>query len=287
MTRRTSLLLFFLALGLSACAAKKPFPTPLPEGEPYPEGISIYGQEGDGCLLQARAFTPADHPAFVEAYASRQPYAHPALWRLLHNLDFEYRLRFADAAERRIRIGDIARQGGGPLLPHSSHQVGLDTDLSFLTSKTPRPDDFVVTDRGVSGDFDLERNWWLAGYLALQPETDRLFVAPEVKVAFCEQRGTLPDWKGKEEVILQRLRPWFGHRDHFHLHLACPRGEKYCFSKADPPPPGDGCQEARSWFGDPKHVARRLRTAPGAPGVFNRRCWSPAEKPGPAPTASK
>ncbi len=35
-------------------------------------------------------------------------------------------------ASPRINVLDISRQGGGPFLPHGSHQNGLDVDIRYV-----------------------------------------------------------------------------------------------------------------------------------------------------------
>jgi len=157
------------------------------------------------------------------------------------------------------------------IMPHKSHQVGLDIDF-YLFSTVGDPHDMVDTGKGVTGVFEFEGSWWLLGYLARHHAVDRFFVAPEIKVALCEKRDEFRDWKGKERVILRRIRAWFGHRDHAHMRLLCPRGEPLCFSRAKEIPSGDGCAEARTWLKDPTHVERRVRSE-YKPGGFSLRCW--------------
>ena len=133
------------------------------------------------------------------------------------------------------------------------------------------PADLVDTGRGVTAAFDMARNWWLAGRLAMTPGVDRIFVAAEVKGAFCALTNP-DDWGTQRSAVLRRLRPWFGHRDHFHVRMACPRGEPFCFSKVGDLPPGDGCHEVAAWLADPAHVERRAQGTLSAPRSFNARC---------------
>ena len=63
---------------------------------------------------------------------------------------------------------------------------------------------------------------------------------------------------------LQRLRPWFGHDEHFHVRLSCPAGSPACESQA-PVPPGDGCDAVlASWVRD-QHQPRPQPKAQAAP----------------------
>ena len=54
---------------------------------------------------------------------------------------------------------------------------------------------------------------------ASDPVVDRIFVNPVIKRELCthEPPGSL--W-------LRKLRPWWGHHDHFHVRLRCPPGSE-------------------------------------------------------------
>ena len=77
------------------------------------------------------------------------------------------------------------------------------------------------------------------------PRVDRIFVNPAIKEALC--KITSPD----DREWLRRIRPWYGHDEHFHVRLACPADSPLCEPQA-PPPPGDGCQEVISWLRPPQ-----------------------------------
>jgi penicillin-insensitive murein endopeptidase len=67
----------------------------------------------------------------------------------------------------------------------------------------------------------------------------RVFVNPVIKKALCEQYP--------RALWLQKLRPWWGHDDHFHVRLHCPAGETTCGDQ-DPLPAGDGCGTELAWW---------------------------------------
>ena len=67
----------------------------------------------------------------------------------------------------------------------------------------------------------------------------RVFVHPLIKQTLCEQFPGAP-W-------LQKVRPWWGHDDHFHVRLRCPAGEITCQDQ-DAPPAGDGCGADLAWW---------------------------------------
>ena len=54
------------------------------------------------------------------------------------------------------------------------------------------------------------------------------------------------DWETGDRSWLRKIRPWWGHHYHFHVRLTCPEGQSGCVNQ-NPPPPGDGCADARQW----------------------------------------
>jgi penicillin-insensitive murein endopeptidase len=152
-----------------------------------------------------------------------------------------------------LLVGDISQPRGGPMLTgHASHQLGLDADVWL----TPMPDrrlsreeremmsatDMVRPDR-----LDIDPKVWTPQHTAViravakEPEVARIFVNAAIKKALCREAGGERGW-------LTKVRPMFGHNYHFHIRLACPRGEEGCADQ-DPPPGGDGCgDELERWF---------------------------------------
>ena len=64
---------------------------------------------------------------------------------------------------------------------------------------------------------------------------------PPIKAELCR-------WATGDRSWLAKIRPLYGHNYHFHIRLACPRGDADCKDQ-DPPPAGDGCgKELDQWF---------------------------------------
>lgn len=149
-------------------------------------------------------------------------------------------------------IGDLGQPRGGPMVTgHASHQIGLDADIWFI----PMPDrrlsaaerDNMAASSIVAADGnDVDRTVWGPQYrrmietVARAPELARMFVNPAIKQTLCREAGADRDW-------LRKVRPWWGHDDHFHIRLNCSAGDALCEGQA-PPPPGDGCGELAWWF---------------------------------------
>ena len=151
-----------------------------------------------------------------------------------------------------LLIGDMAQPRGGPMINgHSSHQIGLDVDIWFkpmpdhVLSPEEREMDPAVNVVAPDG-LDVDHKVWTSAYTevvktaAEDPSVTRIFVNAAIKKEMCSEAGTDRRW-------LAKVRPWWGHSEHFHIRLACP---DYRECKGQPPvPAGDGCGHALdSWF---------------------------------------
>jgi len=83
---------------------------------------------------------------------------------------------------------------------------------------------------------------------------DRIFVNPVIKRALCATQ-TQRDW-------LAKVRPWWGHDEHFHIRLACPSGAAEC-EPQPAVPPGDGCDaDLDRWVEEIRQAAISPRVLP-------------------------
>ena len=165
--------------------------------------------------------------------------------------------RFAKNAKKvgwnGLLVGDMSQPRGGPMLSdHTSHQVGLDVDIWF----TPMPDhvqsreerefgspaDVVALDRlDVDPEVWTPRHTKLIQTAAQDPAVIRILVNAAIKKALCREAGADRAW-------LFKVRPWYGHAEHFHVQIACPADSQECKPQSQPPP-GDGCgHELDFWF---------------------------------------
>ena len=152
-----------------------------------------------------------------------------------------------------LLVGDLSQPRGGPLpTGHASHQIGLDADIWFV----PMPDYKLSAEERekksavsllMNGRLSVDPRKWSIQYARLlkravsYPEVARVFVSAAIKKELCQTAGTDRAW-------LRKLRPWWGHDDHFHVRLDCPPGVAGCISQG-PPGPGDGCgAELDDWF---------------------------------------
>jgi len=216
---------------------------------PFPGPARSIGSYADGCLAGAVPL-PIDGPDWQVMRLSRnRNWGNPELITFLE--------RLGDNAKKvgwnGLLIGDMSQPRGGPMITgHASHQIGLDADIWF----TPMPDhvqtreerefsgavDMVAKDR-----LDVDPEVWthtrtdLVRTAAQDPLVTRIFVNAAIKKAICREAGPDRDW-------LAKVRPWWGHAEHFHVRIACPADSPQC--KPQPPPElSDGCgHELDFWF---------------------------------------
>ena len=217
--------------------------------EPLAAAPRSIGGYADGCLAGGMAL-PISGPTWQVMRLSRnRNWGNPALIKFLE--------RFADNAKKvgwnGLLVGDMSQPRGGPMITgHASHQVGLDADIWF----TPMPDHVLsreerefdgAVDMVASDRLDVDPKVWthartdLIRAAAQDAAVTRIFVNAAIKKAMCREAGSDRDW-------LAKVRPWWGHAEHFHVRIACPADSPQC--KPQPPvPEGDGCgHEMDFWF---------------------------------------
>jgi len=192
---------------------------------------------------------------------SRYCFAHPERKRWFgHPALIAYVERLAAAARAKrlgpLLVGDLAQARGGPApTGHRSHQSGLDVDLGYVAAEPLSPGSSTAKNSSpghVGPDVvdlaheKLTRLWSprvrsLLVLAAADPAVDRVFVHPLIKRELC--RAHLED----SRTWLPKLRPWWGHQDHFHVRLRCPADSPACDNQR--PVEGDGCgDELDHWF---------------------------------------
>ena len=238
-----------LALALAAAPAAAETARQLfgkPDRPTVPPSYAI-GAPGKGCLAGAMQL-PESGPTWQAMRLSRNHgWAHPAMINFIEDLS-----RFAarQPGWRGLYVGDISQPRGGPVNGHASHQIGLDADIWYLR---PTRLDLSVRDRErisannvkARDERHVNLNWTPQNAAILEaaardPRVNRIFVTAPVKLAMCAEAGR------RDRAWLGKIRPWWGHDDHFHVRLNCPRGAAGCVPQ-DPVPPGDGCKDAIWW----------------------------------------
>ena len=207
------------------------------------------GFYSNGCLAGG-AELPIDGQNWQAMRLSRnRHYGHPATVALIE--------RIAGQAARSgvwpgLLVGDVSQPRGGPMASgHASHQVGLDFDVWFQPMPSPRltpqqRETYPFRSVLRKGTFSVDDRIWTSNYrdllkiAASQPEVQRLFVNPGIKKKLCETAGRDRGW-------LSKVRPFYGHDEHFHVRLFCQPGSSGCKPQAATGG-GDGCSELDWWF---------------------------------------
>jgi penicillin-insensitive murein endopeptidase len=243
---------FFLLLAIDASAAGRSWD---PWGDvtaPTKGPPQAIGEAARGCLAGARPL-PLDGVGYQVIRISRNRY-----WSHPQTVDFLTKLGKAAASSglAPFYVGDMSLPRGGPMPNgHASHQSGVDADIWFNLDPKPKlappmredpPLPSMVSERN-QNVIDPKRfgpaQVTLLRLAASDQRVDRIFVNKAIKRALCEMPG--------DHAWLHKLRPWYGHDEHFHVRLACPPGSANCV-RQDPVPPGDGCDATLdSWFLQP------------------------------------
>jgi penicillin-insensitive murein DD-endopeptidase len=241
---------------------------------PLPGPARVVGGVAHGCIAGAQELPPDGAGYEVIRLSRHRDFGHPDL------LAFIQRLGRRTAAEGlpAFYVGDMAQPRGGPLpFGHASHQTGIDVDIWFnMTVKKwipPRaretvdlPSMLLANYRAIDPRQFGSRQIALLKTAASDPAVERIFVNPVIKAALC--RSAIES-SVEERSWLERIRPWYGHDDHFHVRLRCPASSPEC-EEQQPVPPGDGCGvELASWLRHlpprpPEHAVERRPLLPAS-----------------------
>ena len=151
---------------------------------------------------------------------------------------------------------------------HASHMLGLDADV-WLDVR-PKPPLSPVQREAVEVESlvrrdqrGIEPNLWTPQHAVLLrlatelPGVDRVLVNPAIKRQLClEVRG--------DRSWLARVRPWYGHAAHMHIHFRCPAGQSECRDQA-PAPAGEACDASLQWWFDQLDAPPKPPGPPGPP----------------------
>ncbi len=222
---------------------------------PAPGPPQAIGGYSSGCLQGAMALPPSG-PGYEALHRSRNRFfGHPTL------VEFIRRLGAAAKAQRLgvVVVGDLSQARGGPTPSgHRSHQSGLDVDVGYRAPPGVRAGHLRAADRerlGPPAVVDLgthvmsplwnRRTERLVAAAAADPAVDRIFVNPAIRRTLCAGPSRRAPW-------FARVRPWWGHHDHFHVRLKCPADSPLCKPQDPPPPdPDDGCGATLAWWFSP------------------------------------
>jgi len=219
----------FLILFIAGCSsledAKKWAAVELPKTGP----TLIYGKTTAGCIQGAKKLKSRALGYKIKDAKRDTVFGHPNL--------ISYIEKLAGKRKYKLKIGDLSQPRGGPIPGgHSSHQTGLDVDIDYPTLNFPYTQILYRAVRNV--------------------RVERVFVNYKIKKALCDK------FKGRD--WLQKIRPWWGHNDHFHVRLKCPEGMSNCQNPINPVPKGDSCDATMKWWFTDEAKKEGLKSAAAA-----------------------
>ena len=235
---------------------------------PSPPPARVIGGHASGCLAGAEPL-PLDGLGYQVMRPSRNRfYGHPTTIEFVRELAVAMHARGRGA----LLVGDLAQSRGGPMLSgHRSHQTGLDVDIWFVAG--PAWTMSFEEGEGMSPismvdrqGIEVDPTIWTAEHVELLriaadfPQVDRIFANAAIKQQLCRTVGQDRSW-------LAKIRPWWGHDQHFHVRLRCPADSIECLDQQPSLPAGDGCDETLAWWfsEDAEEEMRKLQAKPARP----------------------
>jgi penicillin-insensitive murein endopeptidase len=245
-----------LALALAVPAGAEPLATRLfgAVTTPTPGAPDPIGSYARGCT-GGNVEMPESGPTWQMMRLSRdRNWGNPVTVQFLQDLSA---YAATQPGWKGLYIGDIGQPRGGPMASgHASHQIGLDADIWYLpptsvTLSRNARETLGANTVQTANMTKVNSNWTPENAAILQqaaadPRVDRIFVAATVKLALCKT-ATAADTSW-----LQKLRPWYGHDDHFHVRLKCPAGATECETQTPTVSQisngGSGCDASLTWW---------------------------------------
>lgn len=225
---------------------------------PAPGAPQAIGACSCGCLQGAVALPASGRGYEAIRLGRNRNYGHPDLVAFVRRLG----VGAARAKLGPVIVGDLSQPRGGPTRTgHRSHQTGLDADIGYAPPPGLRRGRLSARDRErispvtvVDLSTRVATPAWgprvvrLLALAASDPAVDRIFVHATVKKMICEGATAAAPWQA-------RIRPWWGHHDHFHVRLRCPADSLSCVPQEAPA--DDGCGATLAWwFSDDAEAAR-------------------------------
>ena len=245
---------FLLILGLSCASAS------------YAESMSEpVGNYNNGCIFNSHSLKVSTDTYQVAHPRKQRYFGDESMVRFIE--------RYSAAVKKNgvgnVLVGDVSTRYGGRLnTGHASHQNGLDADIEFYLDRInpkdldkPHANILVTRDKKTTNSLFNRKYYDLIMLAAKDPLVERIFVSPAIKVKMCEMTADENMHK-----YLHKIRPWFGHTEHFHVRLRCPAHAADC-EKQTPIPEmntiAEEKEEALSWFlPPPTDVAKNIQKKP-------------------------
>ncbi len=147
-----------------------------------------------------------------------------------------YGERFPDGPK--IRVGELAKAGGGRVAPHASHRSGRDVDIGYIFNG--EDDGENRWPRMNERNFDAAKNWYLIQEILASGNVQTIYISKKLqkllhkeaaKTLPAEQLAALFEYPRTEASPHAVLQHWRGHDDHMHVRFACEPGNRRCRSR--------------------------------------------------------
>jgi len=208
---------------------------------PTNEQTESLGEYTLGCLKGAQTFNGNEVGLVLSRVKRGRYWGHPDLINLIREVGIELYNK-----NKKMIVGDLSLSRGGPMiLGHNSHQNGLDVDIWF---KALKADEFISFNEVETLEMNPiqtlgEDQLMIIHLFAKNEKVERIFINPKLKKNLCDD---MTDKKlGFNEQ--RKLRAWWGHDDHIHVRLKCPKNNLNCISQKAIPE-GNGCGEDLNWW---------------------------------------
>lgn len=144
----------------------------------------------------------------------------------------------------RLFVGDIARERGGWLRPHRSHQSGLDADIGYYYRTAS-----IWYQRATAENLDIARTWALVRAFIGGGNVEMIFMDFSIQKVLRGYLETLPEGERPPADLFESptkkdaiIRHTWGHATHFHVRFTDPAAVKLGQRLASvlprlPPPP--------------------------------------------------
>lgn len=196
-----------------------------------------------GCLSGGQALESNGEGYVVVKTHRNHFYGHPDLIEILKN----YGKKISELGLKPVQIGNLSLPRGGPShTHHASHQTGLDVDIWFAKKQGSVLDD---SQKKLNPEIWGKDKITLLKTMAEFPKVQRILVHPVIKKELCALTS---------EKWLHKIRPWWGHDDHFHVRLYCPQDSPNCVAQEEPSEGTDCGSEALEWWFSEEAEAMRL-----------------------------
>jgi penicillin-insensitive murein endopeptidase len=148
-----------------------------------------------------------------------------------------------------LTVADLSRKGGGEIDGHRSHESGRDADVGLYLLQRGRPflpPRFATiaadgrAQRFPSATFDDARNWALIEAWLTDPDARplQIFVAAHLRARLLEHArkiGAPANLQARAAEVMLQPRRGLPHDNHFHVRIACPRGQSDCVNFSSRP----------------------------------------------------